>query len=90
MDVLEGALSQGRPEVFNTDQGLQFTLEAFTGVLLAEEIAISMDERGRVLDNAFIERLWWTAKYENVYPKDYADEHVIGPVFTEEQFDQGP
>jgi len=77
VDALEGALRGGRPEIFNTDQGAQFTSEAFTGVLLAEEIAISMDGRGRALDNAFIERLWWTVKYENVYPKDYADGHEL-------------
>ena len=75
--ALEGALRLGQPEIFNTDQGAQFTSEAFTGVLLAKEIAISMDGRGRALDNVFIERLWWTVKYENVYPKDYADGHAL-------------
>ncbi|MDP7179482.1 MAG: IS3 family transposase [Verrucomicrobiota bacterium] len=77
VDALEGALRLGQPEIFNTDQGAQFTSEAFTGVLLAKEIAISMDGRGRALDNVFIERLWWTVKYENVYPKDYADGHAL-------------
>ena len=77
VEALEGALRRGQPEIFNTDQGAQFTSEAFTGVLLAKEIAISMDGRGRALDNAIIERLWWTVKYENVYPKDYADGHEL-------------
>jgi putative transposase len=77
VDALEGALRLGQPEIFNTDQGAQFTSEAFTGVLLAKEIAISMDGRGRALDNVFIERLWWTVKYENVYAKDYADGHAL-------------
>lgn len=71
--ALERALERGAPEVFNTDQGSQFTSEAFTNVLLNNNIAISMDGRGRALDNVFIERLWWTVKYEEVYPKDYAD-----------------
>lgn len=75
--ALERALAQGRPEIFNTDQGSQFTSEAFTGVLLDRDIAISMDGRGRALDNVFIERLWWTVKYEEVYPKCYADGHAL-------------
>ena len=73
VSALNRALTQGTPEIFNTDQGSQFTSEAFTGVLLDKEIAISMDGRGRALDNAFIERLWWSVKYEEVYPKSYAD-----------------
>ncbi len=56
--ALERALVRGTPEVFNTDQGSQFTSEAFTGILLGNQIAISMDGRGRALDNVFIERLW--------------------------------
>lgn len=75
--ALERALARGKPEVFNTDQGAQFTSEAFTGVLLGHQIAISMDGRGRALDNVFIERLWWTVKYEDVYPKVYADGHAL-------------
>ena len=71
--ALEHALRKGVPEVFNTDQGSQFTSEAFTRVLLDKRIAISMDGRGRALDNVFIERLGWTVKYEEVYPKNYAD-----------------
>jgi putative transposase len=75
--ALERALTQGTPEIFNTDQGSQFTSEAFTGVLLDKEIAISMDGRGRALDNVFIERLWWSVKYEDVYPKSYDDGHEL-------------
>jgi putative transposase len=71
--ALEAALRRGKPEIFNTDQGSQFTADAFTGVLLKQGIAISMDGRGRALDNAFIERLWWTVKYEDVYPRVYED-----------------
>lgn len=75
--ALEHALTQGTPEIFNTDQGSQFTSKDFTDVLLDQEIAISMDGRGRALDNVFIERLWWTVKYEEVYPKDYSDGHSL-------------
>jgi len=75
--ALERALTQGTPEIFNTDQGSQFTSEVFTSVLLDKEIAISMDGRGRALDNVFIERLWWSVKYEEVYPKSYADGHAL-------------
>ena len=73
VDCLEDALrTHGRPEVFNSDQGSQFTSEAFTGVLRREGIAISMDGRGRALDNIFVERLWRTVKYEDIYLKGYA------------------
>jgi putative transposase len=71
--ALEEALAAGRPEIFNTDQGVQFTSEAFTDLLEGHGIAISMDGRGRVFDNIFSERLWRTVKYEEVYLKDYAD-----------------
>ena len=71
--ALEEALAQGEPEIFNTDQGIQFTSEAFTGILETRGIAISMDGRGRVFDNIFSERLWRTVKKEEVYLKDYAD-----------------
>ena len=64
---LQAALRRGRPEIFNTDQGSQFTSQAFTSVLENKGIAISMDGRGRALDNVFIERLWWSLKYENIY-----------------------
>lgn len=69
--ALEAALAKRRPEIFNTDQGAQFTSQAFTGLLEAAEIAISMDGRGRALDNVFIERLWRTVKYENIYLRGY-------------------
>ena len=70
--ALRCALRRGRPEIFNSDQGSQFTSEQFTGELRAREIAISMDGRGRCMDNIFIERLWRSLKYEEVYLKDYA------------------
>jgi putative transposase len=66
-ECLDEALSQGKPEIFNTDQGVQFTCEAFTSRLLTNGIAISMDGRGRALDNVFVERLWRTVKQEHVY-----------------------
>jgi len=71
VSALEAALRRGQPEIFNTDQGSQFTSQAFTGVLAAAGIAISMDGRGRALDNVFIERLWRTVKYENIYLRGY-------------------
>jgi putative transposase len=71
--ALEEALSSGTPEIFNTDQGSQFTATAFTSRLQARGVAISMDGRGRALDNVFIERLWRTVKYEEVYLKEYLD-----------------
>ena len=73
VDCLEQALqAYGSPEIFNTDQGCQFTSEAFTGALKAHGIAISMDGRGRALDNIFVERLWRSVKHEDVYLKGYA------------------
>jgi len=66
-EVLEEALSQRQPEIFNTDQGVQFTSRSFTGRLEAAGVKISMDGKGRALDNVFIERLWWSVKYEHVY-----------------------
>jgi putative transposase len=73
VDCLEDALrTHGKPEIFNTDQGSQFTSDAFTGVLLREGIDISMDGRGRALDNIFVERLWRSVKYEDIYLKGYA------------------
>jgi putative transposase len=71
--ALERALGHGAPEIFNTDQGAQFTSADFTGRLQAAGIAISMDGRGRALDNVFVERLWRTVKYEEVYLRDYID-----------------
>lgn len=73
VSTLERALALGRPQIFNTDQGAQFTSHAFTGILKEHGIAISMDGRGRALDNIFVERLWRSVKYEEVYLHDYAD-----------------
>src|SRR5919206_898108 len=72
LEMLEEALRSGRPEVFNTDQGVQFTAEAFTGRLLSAGIGVSMDGKGRCLDNIFVERLWRSVKYEEVYLHAYA------------------
>ena len=71
VSALERALERGQPEVFNTDQGVQFTSLGFTERLLEREIRISMDGRGRALDNIFVERLWRTVKYEDIYLNDY-------------------
>lgn len=71
--ALEGALSQSCPEIFNTDQGSQFTSDAFTRCLQTAGVKISMDGRGRCFDNIFVERLWRSVKYEEVYLKEYAD-----------------
>ena len=75
--VLKRALQKARPSIFNTDQGSQFTSEEFTGVLLKAAVRISMDGRGRALDNVFIERLWRSVKYEDIYLRDYADGHAL-------------
>ena len=69
--ALERALMRGQPSVFNTDQGSQFTSQGFTSKLQAAGVQISMDGRGRALDNIFVERLWRSVKYEEVYLKDY-------------------
>jgi len=71
IEALEDALSHGQPEIFNTDQGSQFTDDDFTGVLRAHGVTISMDGRGRFADNIFVERLWRSLKYEEVYLKAY-------------------
>ena len=71
--ALERALRQGKPEIFNTDQGSQFTSKEFTEVLEKNSIRISMDGRGRALDNIFIERLWRSLKYECIYLNDFED-----------------
>lgn len=72
VDCLEEAIrNYGSPTIFNTDQGSQFTSDSFTGVLIQQGITISMDGRGRALDNIFVERLWRTVKYEDVYLKGY-------------------
>ena len=68
VEALEGAINRfGTPDIFNTDQGAQFTSRAFTDLLKHHEVKISMDGRGRVQDNIFIERLWWTVKYHYIY-----------------------
>jgi len=71
IEALEQALCWGRPEIFNSDQGSQFTSEKFVEVLKGRAISVSMDGRGRCLDNIFIERLWRSLKYEEVYLRDY-------------------
>lgn len=72
VDCLEESIQvYGKPEIFNSDQGSQFTSDSFTGVLIRNGITISMDGRGRALDNIFVERLWRTVKYEDVYLKKY-------------------
>ena len=71
VEALEQALSEGQPEIFNTDQGAQFTSQDFTVRLQQGGIRVSMDGRGRALDNVFVERLWRSVKYEEVYLRDY-------------------
>ena len=71
LDALRQALCKGRPQIFNTDQGAQFTADAFTTALCAANIQVSMDGRGRALDNVFCERLWRSVKYENIYLNQY-------------------
>jgi putative transposase len=73
VEALEEALQKGKPDIFNTDQGAQFTGEAFTGLLEKNGIRISMDGKGSYNDNLFIERLWRSVKYEEVYLKEYRD-----------------
>ena len=72
VEALDEALARARPEIFNSDQGVQFTSREFTGRLESAAVAISMDGRGRALDNVFVERLWRSVKYEEVYLHDYA------------------
>lgn len=72
LEALRLALRHGQPDIFNTDQGVQFTAYDFTGELETAKIRISMDGRGRVFDNIFVERLWRTVKYEDIYIKEYA------------------
>lgn len=70
-EALTRALNSAQPVIFNTDQGSQFTSSMFTNILINNDILISMDGRGRALDNVFIERLWRSVKYEDIYIKDY-------------------
>jgi putative transposase len=77
VDVLAEALKRGRPEIFNTDQGSQFTSDKFINRLLDANIRISMDGRGRALDNVFVERLWRSLKYEDVYLHNYPTPYAL-------------
>lgn len=79
LNALEDALSKATPEIFNTDQGRQFTSKAFTDKILKRNIRLSMDSRGRALDNIFIERLWRSLKYEDIYIKEY---ETVKELFT--------
>ena len=71
IEALGKSLKKSKPEIFNTDQGVQYTSKSFTGILEANEIRISMDGKGRAFDNIFVERLWRSIKYEEVYINDY-------------------
>ena len=73
LQSLQEALKKGRPIIFNTDQGSQFTSNVFTQALIDKQIKISMDGKGRALDNIFVERLWRSVKYENIYIKGYTN-----------------
>lgn len=84
LEALEEALRRGTPEIFNTDQGVQYTAQAFTGRLEAAGIAVSMDGRGRWMDNVFVERLWRTLKYEYLYLHDYATPRALQAGLTED------
>ena len=77
LEALEEALTRGTPEIFNTDQGVQYTATAFTDRLESAGVAISMDGRGRWMDNVFVERLWRTVKYEYIYLHDYATPRAL-------------
>jgi putative transposase len=95
LEMLEEALSRGRPEIFNTDQGVQFTQAAWTARLETAGVKVSMDGRGRCLDNVFVERLWRTVKYEDIYIYGYekVPELVGGldryfPFYNEERLHQ--
>jgi len=83
VDVVDEALGLSQPEIFNSDQGAQFTSTLFTDRLLSHGVAISMDGRGRALDNAFIERLWRSLKYEDIYLKEYANVDELYTGLTE-------
>jgi putative transposase len=72
LSALRQALQRGKPDIFNTDQGMQFTAAGLIACLKAAHVRVSMDGRGRALDNIFIERLWRTVKYEDIYLYDYA------------------
>ncbi len=83
VEALQETLTRfGRPEIFNTDQGSQFTAEAFTEVLKANAVAISMDGKGRWVDNVFVERLWRSVKYEDIYLHAYENPTEINQALT--------
>ncbi len=95
LEMLDEALRRGKPEVFNTDQGVQFTAQAWTGRLEAAGVQVSMDGKGRCLDNVFVERLWRTVKYEDLYLWRYEGvpelQHGLGryfPYYNEERLHQ--
>jgi len=77
IEALEEALMYAQPDIFNTDQGVQFTSRDFTSILESNDILISMDGRGRVFDNIFIERFWRTLKYEDIYLHSYEDGQAL-------------
>ena len=83
VEALREALTRfGAPEIFNTDQGSQFTAEAFTDVLKGHDVAISMDGKGRWVDNVFVERLWRSVKYEEVYLHAYESPREVNAALT--------
>jgi putative transposase len=93
--VLERALAQAQPEIFNTDQGVQFTSMQFQAPLLAAQVRLSMDGRGRAFDNIFVERFWRSLKYEDIYIKDYQNVPEVReglqcymPFYNQERFHQ--
>jgi putative transposase len=73
LEAMQRALAQAKPQICNSDQGSQFTSPQYTQLLLSSDVRISMDSKGRALDNVFTERLWRSIKYEEVYLKDYAN-----------------
>lgn len=83
IETLKGALKNGKPEIFNTDQGCQYTSNGFTGILRAHGIQISMDGKGRALDNIYVERLWRSLKYEEVYLKSYENGRYANNALSE-------
>jgi putative transposase len=83
LEALEEALARGTPEIFNTDQGVQYTARAFTGRLEAAGVAVSMDGRGRWMDNVFVERLRRTVKYEHLYLHDYPTPRALQAGLTD-------
>ncbi len=77
LSALDKALRSGKPEIFNTDQGSQFTSLSFVNKVLDNNVRLSMDSKGRALDNIFIERLWRSLKYEDIYLKEYRNYHEL-------------